>query len=313
MDKTSLGNVPEQQEIISADLEKVTQPYSPQDLFLSFVSTDNYFESLEETDEEIKSELMELSGHDKFVENLNRFVSSHKLLARISKPLYTIAEVIRNNINLNIADNDSDVISFLKTMEHKKNLLREGKRQCLRDVQDIATACRNEIVTQGRVAANIIQPGNDKDTIENSIRDAQLKVEKIVYDYNRKIEDCLNESMSNIGNEIDVYNDTDFVKQINIKINHRIKVEQQSAGNKAVGGALVGLGGLIAKFANPAAVAVGTPTAFAIFAGQGVKIGAGVLLKGELGPFAGLIAQPLGTYILAENGRNVYKKCGKYW
>ena len=298
MDRTSLGNVPEQQNIIANDLEKVTDPYKPQELYLSFLDTTSYFESLEETDSEIKAELLQLSGHDVFVSNLNEFVSSHKLLAKVTKPLYTVANVIRNNINLNLANNDKDIADFLQTIDYRKNLLNEGKRQCLRDVRDIATACRNEIIQQGREAANVIQPTNEQTVIENAIKDAQLKSEEITKNYNNKIEDTIKKSLADIGEEIDVYNDTDFVKQVDHKIVNRIKFEQQSAGNGAIGGALAGIGALIAKFANPAAVAVGNPGALAILAGKGVGAGAALLFADKLGIFAKAIALPLEKFVV---------------
>ena len=298
MDRTALGNVPEQQNIIAGDLEKVTEPYKPQDLYLSFLDTTSYFDSLEETDSEIKAELLQLSGHDAFVSNLNEFVSSHKLLAKVTKPLYTVADVIRKNINLNLANDDKDIAEFLQTIDYRKNLLNEGKRQCLRDIRDIATACRNEILQQGREAANVIQPTNEKTMIDNTITDAQHKVEEIVNNYNSKIEDTIRKSLADIGEEIAVYNSTDFVKQINLKIDNRIKFERQSAGNGAIGGALAGIGALIGKFANPAAVAVGNPGAFAILAGKGVGAGANFLLAGELGIFAKAIAVPLENFVV---------------
>ncbi|MBR3746888.1 MAG: GTPase domain-containing protein [Selenomonadaceae bacterium] len=156
MDKTAMGNDPAQREIIAADLEKVTQPYKPQDLFLSFVSTANYFDALDEPDAEIKNELLELSGRDIFVDNLNRFAESHRLLAKISKPLYTTAQVLRDAINANSAGDDKDISEFLQTIQDRKNLLLDGRRQCLRDVRDIAAACRNEIVKLGREAASAV-------------------------------------------------------------------------------------------------------------------------------------------------------------
>ena len=312
MDRTALGNVPEQQNIVAGDLEKVTEPYKPQDLYLSFLDTTSYFDSLEETDSEIKAELLQLSGHDAFVSNLNEFVSSHKLLAKVTKPLYTVANVIRNNINLNLANNDKDIAEFLQTIDYRKNLLNEGKRQCLRDIRDIATACRNEILQQGREAANVIQPTNEKTMIDNTITDAQHKVEEIVNNYNSKIEDTIRKSLADIGEEIDVYNSTDFVKQINLKIDNRIKFERQSAGNGAIGGALAGIGALIGKFANPAAVAVGNPGAFAILAGKGVGAGANFLLAGELGIFAKAIAVPLENFVvkLLTPSPTVWQKIG---
>ena len=298
MDRTALGNVPEQQEIIARDLEKVTQPYKPQDLYLSFLDTSSYFDSLEEQDSEIKEELFDLSGHDNFVANLNKFVAGHKVFAKVTKPLYTMAEAIRSAIKTNASTDDNDVKEFINTIEHRKELLLDGKRKCLRDVRDIATQCRDEISKQGREAANIIQPENEQEKVTAAIKDAQREVQNIANNYSNKISDCLNESFKNVGAEIETYNESEFVKQVNIKINDRIKFTHNAVGNQAAARALAGLGALIAKFHDPAAMAVGNPGAFAILAGKGVGIGADLLLKGELGIFAKAIALPLEKFIV---------------
>ena len=83
MDRTPLGNCAEQQKIIYDDLKKVTAPYDPKNLYLSFLDTSSYFDSLQETDRELKIELFETSGHDEFVENLNRFVAEKGVLQKL--------------------------------------------------------------------------------------------------------------------------------------------------------------------------------------------------------------------------------------
>ena len=82
MDRAAQGNTPEQQKIIAEDLAKVTQPYKPSDLYLSFLDTSSYFKALEETDEKRRTRRLERSGHDVFVDNLNKFVKEHKTLAK---------------------------------------------------------------------------------------------------------------------------------------------------------------------------------------------------------------------------------------
>ncbi len=82
MDRTNLGNTDEQQKVIANDLTKVIESYTPNDLYLSFLSTEDYFSALDESDEEIKTELIERSGYNIFVDNLNKFVTEHAILAK---------------------------------------------------------------------------------------------------------------------------------------------------------------------------------------------------------------------------------------
>ena len=71
MDRTALGNTPEQQEIIADNLQKVITPFTRENLYLSFLDTESYFAWQEETDAELKDLLLEQSGFEKFVANLN--------------------------------------------------------------------------------------------------------------------------------------------------------------------------------------------------------------------------------------------------
>ena len=82
MDRTNLGNTDEQQKVIANDLTKVIESYTPNDLYLSFLSTEDYFSALDESDEEIKTELIERSDYNIFVDNLNKFVTEHAILAK---------------------------------------------------------------------------------------------------------------------------------------------------------------------------------------------------------------------------------------
>ena len=98
MDRTSMGNTPEQQEIIADDLQKVITPFTRENLYLSFLDTESYFAWQEETDAELKTLLLEQSGFEKFVTNLNSFVASRGVLSKIQAPLETLKNAITNVI-----------------------------------------------------------------------------------------------------------------------------------------------------------------------------------------------------------------------
>ncbi|MBQ7493776.1 MAG: GTP-binding protein, partial [Selenomonadaceae bacterium] len=112
MDRTALGNVPEQQQIIYADLKKVTTPYDPKDLFLSFTDTESYFKALAESDERRKNRRLERSGHETFITNLNRFVAEKGVLQKINLPLNTIADILRSLLNPIVSEKNNAVVAF---------------------------------------------------------------------------------------------------------------------------------------------------------------------------------------------------------
>ena len=135
IDRTALGNIGEQQEIITNDLIKVIEPYTPNNLYLSFLSTEDYFSALDESDDEIKYELIDRSGYNVFVSNLNKFVTEHAIMAKISAPLYKIADQIRSAIASTTLNKDAAGLE--ETIRHRKNLLTDGKNNCLRNRQSV--------------------------------------------------------------------------------------------------------------------------------------------------------------------------------
>ena len=127
MDRTALGNVPEQQQVIANDLLKVIDPYKPEDLYLSFLDTESYFEYLNETDQEMKDIYFEQSGREPFIENLNAFVKSRGVLSKIQAPLETLKSAITNIIG--DSDNltsDEDIEALEAELKREKRAMDDG-------------------------------------------------------------------------------------------------------------------------------------------------------------------------------------------
>ena len=122
MDRTGLGNVPEQQEIIAQDLMKVIEPFTPESLYLSFLDTESYFAWLDETDEELRGLFYEQCGLDKFVANLNAFVASRGLLSKVQAPLETLksAETLCTKIKTEGSNAASKIVAGTSEDEAKR-------------------------------------------------------------------------------------------------------------------------------------------------------------------------------------------------
>ena len=115
MERTSLGNISEQQEIIREDLRKVLDPYTPEQLRLSFLDAETYLDYLNEVDEdsELADELLERSGYEEFIRTLNAFVSDKSLTSRLTTSLYEIDAQLGDRIQeLQPQSMDTDVDTF---------------------------------------------------------------------------------------------------------------------------------------------------------------------------------------------------------
>lgn len=318
MDRTALGNIGEQQEIITNDLIKVIEPYTPNNLYLSFLSTEDYFSALDESDDKIKYELIDRSGYNVFVSNLNKFVTEHAIMAKISAPLYKIAYQIRSaiaNTTLN-----KDAAGLEETIRHRKNLLTDGKNDCLREINEIANQCKNEIERLGREAVDEAIKSGSQDKAKNIIEIANDKIAKVANNYGTQIGECMKNSLSRITDDIKVYDGSTFVKQVNENIATRVKNEAAMGGIVA-GGATATLGVLtamfggkvVAQFAVPATTVImqtitkEVPSAFGEVAGNilGKMADAAttVALAGEIGPLSKVVGSKVndGVNFIVQN------------
>ena len=298
MDRTALGNVEEQQHIIADDLRKVTQPYAPEDLYVSFVSTENYFEGANESDPELKQELIELSGYEEFVENLNKFVESRAVLSKVAKPLYTAADRIRSALDELSSDRDS--LDLAETLNQRKRILLEGRKACMRDIRDIASRCRTKIADRGREAAELIAIDADEFEIKKAYGKIQQEIEEYVIACGEEANECVTTTFNNIQEEIAAYDDTTFVRNVNARVSNRINAVRSAGENAAQVGSnfLKALAPIIANFNNPEAVAVGVPTMFAKLAGSGAGLIVDWGLKSQgLGVASKLISGGIGAAV----------------
>ncbi|MBQ6297468.1 MAG: GTPase domain-containing protein [Selenomonadaceae bacterium] len=303
MDRTALGNVPEQQEVIYEDLKKVTAPHDPKELYLSFLDTTSWFDSLEESDAELKAELFELSGHDIFVANLNRFVAEKGVLQKINLPLNTIAAEIRKASGGMSDDEKKTLAALVETLRERKNIFLDGQDNCKKEVAMIITRFKGEINNYGLTVAENILKQSSKEDAEKIIGIAQRRIEKIAASYATQIDDCTKNFVAKVEDDLKDYEKRNFFQKVNLNLQ---SLSAQGVGSSSNGGALAlgggGLaagallaqyGGQLAQFAIPAITPLGN------FVGNAVKIGVGGFLAEDAGIFSGFIANQAGNFVKA--------------
>ena len=218
MDRTAEGNTPEQQKVISDDICKVLTPYTPEDLYVSFLSTQTYDEYLEETDPEIKTELLEESGHDAFIDNLNAFVAKKQISARLQRPLYTLETVLRKAMGISTDDKAIDGAEEL--INRKLRILDNAKADCMRDITDIIKYTRDNIISEGKRGSLCIkiEEGVTEETIEAGLNAAMQNVSKIVEDSQKEINERFGKMIEEIENNIKSEISSSFAHEIAVQL-----------------------------------------------------------------------------------------------
>ncbi len=218
MDRTMLGNTPEQQEIIRNDMRKVITPFKPEDLYLTFISTQDYEEYLEEDDAEIKEELLQESGHDVFIDNLNAFVAKKQVSARIQRPLYTLEKGLRKAMGISVDEEAIDGAEEL--IKRKLRIFNNARDDYSQDIERIVQNCKDDIIYDGHEASLCvrIEKGVSDEDIKAELNKYAFKVSDIVKACEQEVQKSFSMMIDRINKDLNDEMSSDFAKNIAIRL-----------------------------------------------------------------------------------------------
>ena len=200
MDRAPEGNSANQQQIIRDDICKVLAPLTPEQLYTSFISTQSYEEYLTEDDEEIKAELLAESGREQLIANLNAFVRSRQVTAKIERPLYTLQEAVRN---VSVAEEINMLNGEESLLLRKQRILQNGQADAEKEIKDLTKECQQDIIELGREAAGYLEPGVSEDELKARLNKSGQRGEQIVQECLRGIERAFGRLANMIQTEMD--------------------------------------------------------------------------------------------------------------
>ena len=196
MDRAPKGNSKEQQELLREDMNKVIQPYTHEQLYTSFVSTELYNEAMEETDREIKEDLLLESGYLDLVKNINRFVKEKGVTAKLAQPLYALNDCLRN-----IGVTEDDYVKLDKKEElckRTKRVYDTEKEDALQAIQDETMGMQSDVINIGvQTANNIVGTGVSKQEAEHELESASQRAVQVVNTCASKVENILENMIKN--------------------------------------------------------------------------------------------------------------------
>ena len=243
MDRAPEGNSANQQQIIRDDICKVLAPMTPEQLYTSFISTQSYEEYLTEEDEEIKAELLAESGREELIANLNAFVQSRQVTAKIERPLYTLQEAVRN---VSVTDDINMLNDAESLLLRKQRILQNGQADAEEEINDLTMECQQDIIELGREAASYLKPGVSEEELEASLNESGRRAEQLVQECLRGIERTFGRLANTIKTEMDTEMASTSVQKIFGRNNMPVSAERttdlprESVGFDGAAGAELG-------------------------------------------------------------------------
>ena len=211
-----------------SDALQVTEPKTADDLFLCVIDAKDYLEALEIEDQEDRTELIEYSCFNIFIENLNTFISQKLILGRLITPLNLIQDYLNRIINHLTAGNE-DTKNLLELLNRKHFRLIESKRNLTNVVSGHIDTIVAEIKKEGNEIANLIEKDGDKEILESKSKNSIEKIKRLIDDINKKIEYSIESEFSQLKLELDILMQSEvaqtLLSQESIKVNFNTDIE----------------------------------------------------------------------------------------
>lgn len=226
MDRTAEGNTEEQQNIIREDLKKVLEPYTPEQLNLSFLDTESYLESIEERgeDSELADELVARSGYSQFVETLNRFVKEKSIPSKLTTELYVIDDHLEKAIKeLQPKSFDADIDALEENFMQQRHLLIEVRGRMQQEVKDIYTTAASQIRDIGLDAANLLVEGCKQDEVEDELQKSIRKAEDIIEKCQSDAVEVIDARLNEMGQQFEVIENSEFSRDLKSRLSGKFE------------------------------------------------------------------------------------------
>ena len=213
MDRTTNGNTVAQQATIREALRPVLQPYTPEQLYISFLAADSYLEGMDEKDDdpEYAAELIEQSGYQAFIDTLNRFVAEKSISSKLTTGLYILRDTIEKAAEM-LQPYELDDAAKISLLHQHRHDLMEKRLQWNRDLNALFLSASEKVRNLGREVANSIQNDNrnEHDLIDflssnitkakeinhSALDEARLLIDRQLNEVGLKFEDSSDEELS---------------------------------------------------------------------------------------------------------------------
>lgn len=229
INKSSQGDRDISMENWISDALKITDPNTAVDLYLSVIDAKDFIEALDIEDENDRKELINYSGFNDFLENLNKFVSDKGMLGRIITPLNLIEIYLNKIINQITAGND-DTKNLLELLSRKQFRLIESKNTITDVVNGHIDTLVSNIKKEANKIANLIEKDVNKEVLDSEYKNSIDSLKTLADDTNINIEHSIESEFSALQIELDILMKSELAQtlinqdSINISFNTDIEI-----------------------------------------------------------------------------------------
>lgn len=254
MESSMYGNTKEGQEVLfGGDILPVISPeFTSEDLFITYIDTEAYLDSLEEKGKN-KELLLKISGYPTFYDNINKFLKKKKVLGKCTTSLYSLEQLL------------SDALSEFKTddfcVDGSLNLLNQQRKQLVEAREHLKTALYNiirrktqEVRNWGYNIANELHSSDSEDKVKTLLEEKYKSTDLVYQEAVKEIKNIVAEESEELQKFANKLENSEFAHSLKAEISRRIgkiNISEKSVSRLNSGAtALKSTGTWLSKFAT---------------------------------------------------------------
>lgn len=226
MERTAEGNTRDQQDIIREDLKTVLEPYTSEQLHLSFLDAKSYLESIDErfVNPELADELVTQSGYSQFIDTLNQFVEEKRISSKLTTELYIIDDQLEKAIKeLQPKSSDVDIDALEESFMQQRHLLIEARGRIQQEVKDIYTKAASQIRDIGLDAANLLVENCKQSEVEDELQKSIWKADDIIEKCQSDAATTIDARLNEIGQRLEIIENSVFSRKLKSRLSGKFE------------------------------------------------------------------------------------------
>ena len=257
MDRHADGNSPESRMILEEALRQPLEPFTPEEMRLTFIAAESAMEAVGEADPEI-SEMLQAQGNiSALVESLNRLVNQKGLSAKHTTRLYTARQVLSEALET-VPSGDPDADALLLVYNQNIRAITQSASTIRGEVGLAITNTKDLIRNAGDEVNDILELEGGEKAERRATEIAEIRVKEAVEELDARIARIVLDALPELENRIEQMQQGDLHQSIAVKLGGLGTGTDWAKGMRVIQFLASRLGETAAKIAtNNAAVSAG--------------------------------------------------------
>lgn len=206
MEDSIYGNTKEgQEEFFKCDVEPVISPeFSAEDLFVTYIDTYSYQDSLEVEGED-KAQLLEMSGFSNLFNNINKFIEKKKVLGKCTTSLYKLEQMLSEALS-EFKTGDVCVDGSLNLLNQQRKALVEAKEHIKSESYNIIRRNTQEVRNWGYEIANHLSSSDNEKKVNDRLQEKYKETDSVYGKAAKELEVVIkneNDSLHKFANKLE--------------------------------------------------------------------------------------------------------------